>query len=61
MLQLLRIDNWLLLEFVSTESIINETSRVNKKFTGNVSNIVDDIIGTRDKKGILTKKEIRKR
>ena len=25
------------LEFVSKESIINETARVNKKFTGNIS------------------------
>ena len=47
------------LEFVSTESIINESSRLNKKFTGNVSNIVDDIL-TKDKKGILTKKKLEK-
>ena len=47
------------LEFVSTESIINESSRLNKKFTGNVSSIVDDIL-TREKKGILTKKKLEK-
>ncbi len=47
------------LEFVSTESIINESSKLNKKFTGNVSNIVDDIL-TREKKGILTKKKLEK-
>ena len=47
------------LEFVSTESIINESSRLNKKFTGNVSNIIDDIL-TKDKKGILTKKKLEK-
>ena len=45
------------LEFVSQETIINETSRMNKKFTGNVSQTVKDIL-TKDKKGILTKKKI---
>ena len=45
------------LEFVSQETIINETSRLNKKFTGNVSQTVKDIL-TKDKKGILTKKKI---
>ena len=32
------------LEFVSVESIINETARVNKKFTGNVSQIVFELL-----------------
>ena len=45
------------LEFVSQETIINETSRLNKKFTGNISQIVEDIL-TKDKKGILTKKKV---
>ena len=40
------------LEFVSKESIINETARINKKFTGNVTQIVKDIL-EKDKKGIL--------
>ena len=45
------------LEFVSQETIINETSRLNKKFTGNVSQTVKDIL-TKDKKAILTKKKV---
>ena len=45
------------LEFVSQETIINETSRLNKKFPGNISQIVEDIL-TKDKKGILTKKKV---
>ena len=45
------------LEFFSQETIINETSRLNKKFTGNVSQTVKDIL-TKDKKGILTKKKV---
>ena len=45
------------LEFVSQETIINKTSRLNKKFTGNVSQTVKDIL-TKDKKGILTKKKV---
>ncbi len=46
------------LEFVSKESIINETARVNKKFTGNVTQIVKDIL-EKDKKGILSKKKLK--
>ena len=46
------------LEFVSKESIINETARINKKFTGNVTQIVKDIL-EKDKKGILSKKELK--
>ena len=45
------------LEFVSQETNINETSSLNKKFTGNISQIVEDIL-TKDKKGILTKKKV---
>ena len=50
------------LEFVSMESIINETARVNKKFTGNVTQIVSQLLtnkGGSDKKGIQTKKEFK--
>ena len=50
------------LEFVSKESIINETARVNKKFTGNVTQIVSQLLtnkGGSDKKGIQTKKEFK--
>jgi len=51
------------LEFVSVESIINETSRVNKKLTGNVSNTVNNLLvsgeGT-DKKGIQSSKKLEK-
>ena len=46
------------LEFVSKESIINETTRINKKFTGNVTQIVKDIL-EKDKKGILSKKKLK--
>ena len=46
------------LEFVSKESIINETARINKKFTGNVTQIVKDIL-EKDKKGILSKKKLK--
>ena len=45
------------LEFVSNESLVNETSRVNKKFTGNVTQIVKELLET-EPKGIQTKKEI---
>ena len=47
------------LEFVSMEAIINETSRVNKKFTGNVSDIVEQLL-KKDKKGIKSKKKLKK-
>tara|TARA_Y100001937_G_scaffold42723_1_gene60478 strand:- start:38 stop:1270 length:1233 start_codon:yes stop_codon:yes gene_type:complete len=47
------------LEFVSVESITNETARVNKKFTGNVSKTVEDLL-KKDKKGIQTSKELEK-
>ena len=45
------------LEFISQETIINETARLNKKFAGNVSQTVKDIL-TKDKKGIKTKKKV---
>ena len=48
------------LEFVSVETIVNETARVTKKFTGNVADIVEELLVS-DKKGIQTKKKIRKR
>ena len=47
------------LEFVSVETIINETARVTKKFTGNVANIVEELLVS-DKKGIQTKKKLEK-
>ena len=47
------------LEFVSVETIVNETARVTKKFTGNVANIVDELLVS-DKKGIQTKKKLEK-
>ena len=51
------------LQFVSVESIINETCRINKKLTGNVSNTVKNILiqgrGT-DKKGIQSPKKLHK-
>ena len=46
------------LEFIATEAIINETARVNKKFTGNVTQTVEDLL-EKDKKGIKTEKEIK--
>ena len=45
------------LEFISQETIINETARLNKKFAGNISQTVKDIL-TEDKKGIKTKKKV---
>ena len=47
------------LEFVSVETIINETARVTKKFTGNVASIVEELLVS-DKKGIQTKKKLEK-
>jgi len=45
------------LDFVSEETFINETARLNKKFTGNISQTVEDIL-TNDEKGIKTQKEV---
>ena len=47
------------LEFVSVESIVNETSRVSKKFSGNVSDLVTELL-IGDKKGIQTSKNLDK-
>ena len=47
------------LEFVSVESIINETARVYKKFAGNVSQTVFELL-IGDKKGIQTTKNLDK-
>ena len=47
------------LEFVSMETIINETARVNKKFTGNVSQTVEELL-INDKKGIQSPKKLDK-
>jgi len=47
------------LEFVSVESIINETARVNKKFAGNVSQTVFELL-VGYKKGIQTSKKLDK-
>ena len=47
------------LEFVSVETIVNETARVNKKFTGNVSQTVMELL-VGYKKGIQTSKKLDK-
>ena len=47
------------LEFVSVESIINETARFNKKFSGNVSQTVFELL-VGYKKGIQTSKKLDK-
>ena len=44
------------LEFVSVEAIINETARVSRRFTGNVSQIVKEMM--KDKKSIQTSKNL---
>ena len=44
------------LEFVSVEAIINETARVNKKYTGNVTQTVKELL--KGKRGIETKKKL---
>ena len=44
------------LEFLSVEAIINETSRVNQRFTGNITDTVKKLL--KDKKGIETKKNL---
>ena len=45
------------LEFLSVEAIINETARVNKKYTGNISDIVAELL-VGDTKGIQTAKKL---
>ena len=44
------------LEFLSVEGIINETARVNQRFTGNVTETVKKLL--KGKKGIQTKKNL---
>ena len=44
------------LDFISVESIINETARVNQRFTGNVTETVKKLL--KGKKGIETKKNL---
>ena len=49
------------LEFVSVEALINETARVNKKFSGNVTQIVKELLKGDNKGkflGIQTKKNL---
>ena len=45
------------LEFVSVETLVNETARVNKKYTGNISDIVMELL-VGDAKGIQTSKTL---
>ena len=45
------------LEFVSVETLVNETARVNKKYTGNISDIVKELL-VQDTKGIQTGKTL---
>ena len=47
------------LEFVSAEDMVNETARLSKRFDGNIADIVKDIL-TKDKRGIQTKKKLKK-
>ena len=47
------------LEFVTVENIINETSRVTKRFDGSVDQIVEELLVS-DTKGIQTKKKLDK-
>ena len=44
------------LEFVSVEAIINETARVNKRYTGNVTQTVKELL--KGRRGIETKKNL---
>jgi len=45
------------LEFVSVETLVNETARVNKKYTGNISDIVKELL-VQDTKGVQTGKTL---
>ena len=45
------------LEFITVESIINETARVNKKYAGNITGTVKQLLKT-DTKGIQTSKNL---
>ena len=44
------------LEFVSVETIVNETARINRRYTGNVTQIVKELL--KDEKGVQTNKEL---
>ena len=44
------------LEFVSVETIVNETARVNRRFTGNITQIVKELL--KDEKGVQTNKNL---
>ena len=44
------------LEFVSVETIVNETARVTRRFTGNITQIVKELL--KDKKGVQTNKNL---
>ncbi len=46
-------------DFVSVEAIVNETAKVNKRYSGNIQNIVKEIL-IDDKKGIKTDKKLEK-
>ena len=49
------------LEFVSVETLVNETARLNKKYTGNISDIVMKLLTNEegsDKKGIQSSKKL---
>ena len=46
-------------DFVSVEAIVNETAKINKRYSGNIQNIVKEIL-IDDKKGIKTKKKLEK-
>ena len=49
------------LEFISAETIVNETTRLNKKFQGNVSQTVENILTKSNKNGIkFTEKTLEK-
>ena len=47
------------LEFISVETIINETARINRRFTGNISQTVSRLIGpSAESKGVKTTKQL---
>ena len=51
------------LEFVSVETIVNETARLNKKYTGNISETVMKLLTNEtgsDKKGIQSSKKLKR-
>lgn len=47
------------LEFISVETIINETARINRRYTGNISQTVSKLIGPdAESKGVKTTKKL---